>query len=476
MERLRSPPHKRVKTQTNEPCSAGYKFEVFLNDDVEPSPIRKDSNRRAFYELFEKDWKVKPANKRFAGLESVLLMTFAASRELLRTLLEKGVRLVLTNDCGTGIKKTFVQTLEDFPNFMGVFPQKEFTELALSASFHPKLFMLKFNDRLRLIIGNGNLLVQDWSFWDNAFWSKDYMLPFQAGDESKSSDSEESAVDGLLFAKELHHYVKFSMSHKWETVKEFLNFGDEIFTFVEKEACLITSLPGQWTPENEHLTSFYQIRRALKTHQPATPFSLENTSFVYVASSIGTLNIKLMSDFAESVFADQKNCLKGSLLDKQTLVKNFSVIYPSRSFVEESVHGSHTTSCLFLRKNDFRSFRFPKAVLKSYQRDNGTECQSENKPKDRIPHLKIGLVSNSGLELNDDSLLYIGSHNFTAAAWGKLEKDKPQSLVFNYELGVLIPPKVGSKASKEAIMKTIGVRLDASCFDQDHEPFFSSEN
>jgi len=245
---------------------------------------------------------------------------------------------------------------------------------------------------------------------------------------------------------------------------------------VEKEACLVTSLPGQWTPEDQYLTSLYQLRRALKTHQPSTPYSLENTSFFYIASSIGSLNIKLMSDFAESVYADQKNCIKGSLSDKQQLIKSFSVFYPSRSYIEASIHGDHVTSCLFLRKNDFKSFKFPKGVLKSYQRDTGEDCQAEKKSKDRIPHLKVGLITNSGSEVNDDSLIYIGSHNFTAAAWGKLEKDKPQSLVFNYELGVLIPPKTGSKASKEAIMKTIGVRLTAPDLDKDHEPFFSSEN
>ena len=476
MERLRSPPHKRVKTQTIGPSLSGYKFEVFLNDDIEPSAYRRETGRRAFYELFEKDWKFRPSNKRFAGLESVLLMTFAVSRELIRPLLEKGVKLVLASDCGTGIKKTLVQRPEDFPNFMGVYPKKEFPDLNLSASFHPKLFMLKFNDRLRIIIGNGNLLVQDWSFWDNAFWSRDYILQVHPEEETKSPDSEDCSIDGSLFARELQNYVKFSMGEKWEIVREFLEFNDGTFSFIEKEACLVTSLPGQWTPDDEYLTSFYQLKRALKSHQPSVPFSLENTSFFYVASSIGSLNIKLMSDFAECIFSDQKSCIKGTLSDKQQLMKKFSVIYPSRQYIEESIHGSHTTSCLFLRKNDFKSFKFPKTVLRSYQRDQGDDNQIEKKLKDRIPHLKIGLVTNSGSEVSDDSLIYIGSHNFTAAAWGKLEKDKPQSVVFNYELGVLIPPKSGSKASKEAITKTIGVRFDAPGFTQDHEPFFSSEN
>lgn len=36
---------------------------------------------------------------------------------------------------------------------------------------------------------------------------------------------------------------------------------------------------------------------------------------------------------------------------------------------------------------------------------------------------------------------YLGSHNFTSSAWGRLVKDGRQQLVSNFELGVLLDPR-----------------------------------
>lgn len=40
-----------------------------------------------------------------------------------------------------------------------------------------------------------------------------------------------------------------------------------------------------------------------------------------------------------------------------------------------------------------------------------------------IPHLKIIIVTNSKMEINDDAIIYMGSHNFSLGAWGRIEKN-----------------------------------------------------
>ena len=42
-------------------------------------------------------------------------------------------------------------------------------------TFHPKLFLFKFDNFLRVVIGTGNLFEEDWKLWNNIFWTKDFI-------------------------------------------------------------------------------------------------------------------------------------------------------------------------------------------------------------------------------------------------------------------------------------------------------------
>ena len=83
----------------------------------------------------------------------------------------------------------------------------------------------------------------------------------------------------------------------------------------------------------------------------------------------------------------------------------------------------------------------------------------------------IARAVNSGFAF----LYYFVIVSIIQGVWGKFEKEKPQTLIFNYELGILIPPKLNSKSAKEQIMKNLGIKLPASAFNEDKEPFFSNE-
>jgi hypothetical protein len=41
-------------------------------------------------------------------------------------------------------------------------------------TFHPKLFIFKYEKSIRVIIGSGNLFNEDWKLWNNIFWYKDF--------------------------------------------------------------------------------------------------------------------------------------------------------------------------------------------------------------------------------------------------------------------------------------------------------------
>jgi len=73
--------------------------------------------------------------------------------------------------------------------------------------------------------------------------------------------------------------------------------------------------------------------------------------------------------------------------------------------------------------------------------------------------------------IDDETILYFGSHNFSPSSWGFIEGNKNQQMVPNWELGVLFMPKAGSKADKIRILESLNVKLPALKYAEDDKPF-----
>ena len=58
-------------------------------------------------------------------------------------------------------------------------------------------------------------------------------------------------------------------------------------------------------------------------------------------------------------------------------------------------------------------------------------------------HFKLFSALN-GDQINDDSVIYLGSHNFAQAAWGKQARTDESHNGFNYEPGLLYCLQNGS--------------------------------
>ena len=57
-------------------------------------------------------------------------------------------------------------------------------------------------------------------------------------------------------------------------------------------------------------------------------------------------------------------------------------------------------------------------------------------------------------EINDDSIIYLGSHNLSYSAWGWYLKNDILK-VNNVELGLILLPKKGSKSLKSQIISNL---------------------
>lgn len=62
--------------------------------------------------------------------------------------------------------------------------------------------MLKFDEFLRVVIGTGNLFVEDWDYWNNIFYIQDFPL--------KSKEFKENNYH-KEFIKDFHYYLKASL-------------------------------------------------------------------------------------------------------------------------------------------------------------------------------------------------------------------------------------------------------------------------
>ncbi len=76
-------------------------------------------------------------------------------------------------------------------------------------------------------------------------------------------------------------------------------------------------------------------------------------------------------------------------------------------------------------------------------------------------HAKFFIVTEDNDEITDDTVLYFGSHNFSAGAWGNLEKSNTQLGIANWEVGVAFGPEAGSKEMKERIVRAMVLKYPA---------------
>ena len=146
------------------------------------------------------------------------------------------------------------------------------------------------------------------------------------------------------------------------------------------------------------------------------------------------------------------------------------MIWPSENYVTESQLDNGLAQCLFLNKDTVKKPAFLKQVLKpfignpNYAYHHGV-----------FPHTKIFFVLDESLEVNDDTFVYFGSHNFTSSAWGKNGKDGQTLLTNNTELGVVFPPEKNSALKKQQIINCLPFKFQFTEEDlKNYEPYTSN--
>ena len=448
-------PQKRVKPSMENQTDALIKNpEIFINQLDNYKKLKNISHVRKIDHIFSQESNLGD----IGALQSALILTFLHSLELIESYLSKGVRFVVVSDSQKDTTKTTLEEAAD-KNLKIIYPQRSFGPNSPS-TFHPKLYLLKFKKAIRIVIGSGNLLNCDWNRYANVFWRKDF--PLLSPNESETKPNP--------FVSYLKQFINLCTKPFHDDIDKFLSIDFSKYKIDEGNVHLIASVPFKWLPKSDFDVSFFQAAKTIKAHRPKVPFKLESTRIFYVTSSLGCLCFKLLYDFAKIVFHENSFNWDYAVSRKEELINMYNVIFPSSNYISGSYFGESRANCLFLRRMIYDSFKFQKNIMRAFEGNLSVEGNNSV-----LPHYKIFLVTHNGV-VDDDTIVYIGSHNFTQSAWGKFEKNEEAVEVFNYELGLIWPSKPNSALGKKQMIESFGVNFPPQPYSQHDTPFFVRDN
>lgn len=358
-------------------------------------------------------------------LQSAFMTTFGFEVELLKPIVQAGVKLTIANDYNRDSKyEPLIKNFEGYENFNLISPPKN-AHGVFYGVFHPKLWLLKFPNFLRVVIGSGNLTIEDWSVWSNCLWHQDFQKKeekFIKRKEKKERKNEQFDFDGN-FKETLLDFIQNIMPKKID-FKNLTEIDIDEYEFEDIDVVLISSVPGRYPINSEKKYGLARVKEIMSIFEKEN--QKENRMLTYQTTSLGSVDANFISDFYYSFNSKPNKIMK--------------IIYPTEHYVvNESYAGYEYAAPLCLMSKNFEKTSFVKECLYKFE---GSE--DYNFHHGILPHLKVCLLTNEKHEINDSSVIYFGSHNCTSSAWGKYEKNKSQILVSNTELGILIPPGNGS--------------------------------
>jgi len=139
-----------------------------------PSDAKKE-NAISFRELLN-DNLSKLGNQRNT-LESAFFTSLNYDLELIEPLLKNGIKVTLVTEPQNPTDPKVDKNVLGYSNFTIVkLPKNNFANFV--GLFRAKLTILKFSHFLRVVIGTGNLSVNDWTIWENCLWFRDFPMSF----------------------------------------------------------------------------------------------------------------------------------------------------------------------------------------------------------------------------------------------------------------------------------------------------------
>ncbi|KAG8161829.1 hypothetical protein KVR01_008816 [Diaporthe batatas] len=301
---------------------------------------------------------------------------------------------------------------------------------------HSKLMLLKYPRYLRIVIPTGNLVPYDWG--------------------------ESGVMENMVFLIDLPRID----SPARVAANALTHFGAELQFFLERQGVdgkMVNSLRNYDFSETSRYgfihtiggshpnidtwarTGYCGLGSTVKTLGLGSDESVEVD---YICSSIGAVNSDLMAALYNACKGDsgmmeyeartgrrKKNKDASPGVNQPAFKEHMRVYFPSRDTVRTSRGGMNSAGTICFQPRWWDSKSFPREVLRD----------SKNVQAGLLSHSKLFFVRRpaSGDEGTRGGWAYLGSHNLSESAWGRLVKDRntgqPKLNCRNWEAGVLIP-------------------------------------
>lgn len=379
---------------------------------ISPQPIHMLSIRQLMYEdLLERGCSQKT-------LQSVLMTTYCMEDTFIVPIAREGVEMCIVTE-HPAMRGKVVQAAD---NVTYVFPSNSVSW----GKFHPKLFLLKFPSKLRVVVTSANLLMYDWTKIGQVIWFQD----FERGEASGS------------FYRELSGFIEAVLPETY-SMQGRLGIDLSQYDFSQAQVELVASIPGRHTALHKYGQG--RLRSLMKES------GVTHSSFTVQCSSVGNLDPASLKEFATS-FANNPEA-------------SCQLVFPTFKTVKESHYGPPGGGTSYFKEEYWNSRSFPKAILHEFHGP-----QDFSAIRGHLSHSKV-VISHSDT-IDDNTALYFGSHNMSAAAWGKFEKKGHQLFIGNYELGIFFPPKVGSADQKRSLISRLPFKFPPERYEEGQQPWF----
>ncbi|POS74731.1 ubiquitin interaction domain-containing protein [Diaporthe helianthi] len=301
---------------------------------------------------------------------------------------------------------------------------------------HSKLMLLKYPKCLRIVVPTGNLVPYDWGetgVMENMAFLID--LP-------RIDDPARVAANALThFGAEL----QFFLEHQGVDGKMVQSLRNYDFSETSRYGFIHTIGGSHPNVDTWARTGYCGLGSTVKTLGLGSDKPVEVD---YVSSSIGAVSNDLMAALYNACKGDsgmmeydartgrqKKNKGASPGFNQPDFKEHMRVYFPSRDTVRTSRGGMNSAGTICFQPRWWDSESFPREVLRDFK----------NVRAGLLSHSKLFFVRRpaSGDEEVRSGWAYLGSHNLSESAWGRLVKDRktgqPKLNCRNWEAGVLIP-------------------------------------
>ncbi|KAI9294746.1 hypothetical protein K502DRAFT_245811 [Neoconidiobolus thromboides FSU 785] len=314
------------------------------------------------------------------------------------------------------------------------------------SNMHIKAMFLYYDNFLRIVLCSGNLEEIDWVNTNSISYVQDFPLKEADNIESEKSFEFRKILQDLFNKLEMKYNIPLSFSR---------------YDFSKSEGYLVSSVPGTYSILSDIYYGHPALSTIVKQKKLLKPEAFKDHYVNYMCTALGHLKQSWMGEFRSSAMG-----------------------YPPKALSKEF----HNSFC-------YRLF-FPttKAVQEMYQRQKTKFSLHFNNLINpmlknilySIPVTRMKFLSclPKELKLSDNfttltsGWFYLGSHNFSASAWGKLRMESPTLLsgfpstvgskkdinynqseeneefnlvIKNFELGIVFPANKLDKVPKQVL-------------------------